>query len=126
MIKGFRVKAPYCKHRIYIDGKRLSFRKSLKYIRIGYTGFEWGYGGAGPQQLAFAILLELTNEKIARTLLLEFTQRFVSKLPPKQNFSIPIEKAIRVIDECLQAEDLPDEYTTQIRVDLKKAGRTIH
>lgn len=117
---------PDYKHRVYVDGKRLSYKKTLKYIRIGYTGFEWGYGGAGPQQLAFAMLLELTNEKIARTLLVEFTNRFVSKLPRDKNFSVPKEEVLKIIEECSHADELPDEYTTRVRIDLPEKDKIVH
>lgn len=30
----------------------------LEHVRHSPTGFEWGYGGSGPAQLAFAILLD--------------------------------------------------------------------
>ena len=95
-IKGIRNEAIRQRTRVYINGKQLSLKKSLEYVRIGYSGFEWGYGGAGPQQLSFAILLELTNEYIAHALCGSFAEEFVAKLP-KGNFEIPIEAAMRAI-----------------------------
>ena|SRR5579872_5629706 len=98
-LKGIRSDKPwpFNKHRVYINGKQLSWKRSFKYLQKSISGFEWGYGGAGPQQLAFAILLALTTEDIARKLYYSFTEDFVSKLPTTQNFSVTqelVEKAI--------------------------------
>lgn len=42
-------------------------------------GFEWGYGGSGPSQLALAILLDFTrNKKIALRFYQDFKWRFVA------------------------------------------------
>ncbi len=41
----------------------LSLARSLKVINHSPTGFEWGYGGSGPAQLALAILLDYTGDK---------------------------------------------------------------
>ena len=36
---------------------------SLKLVNHSPTGFEWGYYGSGPAQLALAILLDFTGDK---------------------------------------------------------------
>lgn len=41
---------------VTVDGKPLKYRFDL--ARHSPTGFEWGYGGSGPAQLALAILAE--------------------------------------------------------------------
>ena len=99
-LKGIRSDKPWPhnKNRVYINGKQLSWKRSFKYLQKSISGFEWGYGGTGPQQLAFAILLELTTEDIARKLYYSFTEEFISKLPTTQNFSVSqelVEKAIK-------------------------------
>lgn len=43
--------------------RRLSPDPSLKLRNHSPTGFEWGYGGSGPSQLALAILLKVTGDK---------------------------------------------------------------
>jgi hypothetical protein len=55
---------------VTVDGKPLSLRLDL---RNHSPGFEWGYGGRRPAQLALAILADhLGNDPVA----LEFYQRF--------------------------------------------------
>jgi len=42
-------------------------------------GFEWGYSGSGPSQLALALLLDATGDKeLALTYYQEFKQHFVA------------------------------------------------
>lgn len=45
------------------QGYPLSVKPSLKLWNHSPTGFEWGYGGSGPAQLALALLLDATGEK---------------------------------------------------------------
>jgi len=42
-------------------------------------GFQWGYGGSGPAQLALAILLDLTGEpELSMSLHQEFKRHFIA------------------------------------------------
>lgn len=43
---------------VYKDGKILDPSRSLKVWNHSPDGFEWGYSGSGPAQLALALLLE--------------------------------------------------------------------
>jgi hypothetical protein len=48
------------------------------------TGFEWGYGGSGPAQLALALLADhLGNTERALTLYQAFKFAVVTKLPKR-------------------------------------------
>ncbi len=65
---------------VTVDGRRLNPRRDL--WNHSPTGFEWGYGGSGPAQLALAILADhCGNDEQA----LNFYQRFkwavVAELP---------------------------------------------
>ena len=46
---------------VYLNGEFLSPKRSLKVRNHSPDGFNWGYGGSGPAQLALAICLELFN-----------------------------------------------------------------
>lgn len=55
---------------------------SLALANHSPTGFEWGYGGSGPAQLALALLLHyLPVPKVALALYMRFKDEFVSKWP---------------------------------------------
>ncbi|OZC01498.1 hypothetical protein BSZ36_17310 [Rubricoccus marinus] len=45
------------------------------------TGFEWGYGGSGPADLARSILLALLDEPTADALYQRFKQDVVTTVP---------------------------------------------
>lgn len=44
-------------------------------------GFEWGYEGSGPADLAFNVLLRFTHREEAYTLHQEFKRRFLAQAP---------------------------------------------
>lgn len=48
------------------------------------TGFEWGYGGSGPAQLALAILVDLVGEEVALPLYQDFKFHFIANLPREE------------------------------------------
>lgn len=71
--------------RIYDEhGKEwpLPIEPSLKLANHSPAGFEWGYGGSGPAQLALAILLDYTGDKdLARRLHQDFKRDMIALLP---------------------------------------------
>lgn len=61
------------------DGSLLELSPSLALIRHSPTGFEWGYLGSGPAQLALALLLDyLGNARDAVRWHQAFKHDFVS------------------------------------------------
>ena len=64
---------------VTVDGKPLPPRFDLK--RISATGFEWTYEGAGPAQLALALLADhLGDDAKALSLYEPFMRRVVAEL----------------------------------------------
>jgi hypothetical protein len=64
---------------VTVDGKPLPPRYDLK--RLSATGFEWTYEGAGPAQLALALLADhLADDKKALALYEPFMRRVVAEL----------------------------------------------
>jgi len=62
------------------DGKPLPLGPSLKLWNHSPTGFNWGYGGSGPAQLALAILLDVTKDPEVSIILHQpFKWDFVAK-----------------------------------------------
>ena len=60
---------------------RLTPDRSLEVVNHSPTGFEWGYSGSGPAQLALALLLDYyDDEDIARRYYMEFKTEVVSTL----------------------------------------------
>jgi hypothetical protein len=62
------------------NARALSLRLDL--FNHSPTGFEWGYGGSGPAQLALAILADLTGDgALAVRLHQKFKWRQIARLP---------------------------------------------
>jgi hypothetical protein len=45
------------------NGKLLSPKPSQKLVNHSPDGFNWGYGGSGPAQLALALLLDVSGDR---------------------------------------------------------------
>ena len=73
---------------VTVDGKVLSPARSQRVWNHSPDGFNWGYAGSGPAQLALALLLEagLDNESASR-LHQHFKFDMVQYLP-QQDFSL--------------------------------------
>jgi len=70
--------------RVVIDdkGRTRPLPKQLKLFNHSPTGFEWGYGGSGPAQLALAILVHALGDKDrALRLHQKFKWAVVARLP---------------------------------------------
>ena len=65
---------------VTVDGRPLDPRLDL--CSHSPTGFEWGYGGSGPAQLALALLADHTGDaEEAVTLHQDFKRLVVARLP---------------------------------------------
>jgi len=72
---------------IWLDGKYLKPERSQKVRNHSPDGFNWGYGGSGPAQLALAIALELTGKSESYQ---DFKWCIIAKLP-QTDFEIEFE-----------------------------------
>jgi len=64
---------------VTVDGEPLDFRYDL--LSASRSGFEWGYGGSGPAQLAVVLLAHAFDGEIACDHYQRFKRDVVSKLP---------------------------------------------
>ena len=63
------------------DQEQLTPERSLELVNHSPSGFEWGYGGSGPAQLALALLLDYTDdEEVALAEYMDFKTEVVSQL----------------------------------------------
>lgn len=74
--------------------------RSQKVKNHSPNGFNWGYAGSGPAQLALAILLEVTNdEAIALRYYQDFKFQVIAAIPSQEtNWEIKVNKIITWID----------------------------
>ena len=50
-------------------------------VKHSPDGFEWGYGGSGPADLALNIMLHFTTMEVAEKIYQEFKWKFIAGLP---------------------------------------------
>lgn len=62
-----------------VDGQLVTVGDSLAYVKHSPDGFEMGYSGAGPAQLAFAILLHARGHEFALEHYQAFKEDFVAQ-----------------------------------------------
>lgn len=62
-----------------VDRKPLDLRLDL--MNHSQTGFEWGYGGSGPSQLALALCADVVGDHRARAVYQHFKWQHVCKWP---------------------------------------------
>lgn len=75
---------------VYIDGKKLEPSRSQQIFNHSPDGFQWGYLGSGPSQLALAILLEFTPEKEALKFYQIFKRLHVSVWTFNKDFEVTL------------------------------------
>ncbi len=84
---------------VTVNGRPLNPRLDL--CNHSPTGFEWGYGGSGPAQLALAILADrLGDDRQALNLYQRFKWAVIAELPRKGGWTLTsrdIDKAIEAI-----------------------------
>ncbi len=67
--------------RVWLDGHELKAGPSQKIWNHSPDGFNWGYGGSGPAQLALAVCFKLTRDRdITVTLHQAFKRDVVTRL----------------------------------------------
>jgi len=64
---------------VTVDGTPLDYRFDL--LSASPSGFEWGYGGSGPAQLAIAILAHAYGDEFAKSNYQRLKDRIISELP---------------------------------------------
>lgn len=76
--------------RVWLNGKELLPAKSQKVHNHSPDGFNWGYGGSGPAQLALAICLELWGKRTEFDYQY-FKWKYIGSLPQQQNFDVEMD-----------------------------------
>ena len=72
---------------VKLNGQPFDPARSQRVRNHSPSGFEWGYGGSGPAQLALAILLEEVDEESALNLYQGFSRDTRKNAPQNSNNS---------------------------------------
>lgn len=78
MVTKHTLKGQIATRQVWLDGHELDPKPSQKMINHSPDGFNWGYGGSGPAQLALAIILELNSKCDGYQ---QFKWDFIAELP---------------------------------------------
>ena len=70
---------------VYLDGKFLDPRPSQAHRNHSPDGYNWGYSGSGPAQLALAIMLKITGKSDGYQ---DFKFAVISSIPMGADFEI--------------------------------------
>jgi len=79
------LKGEYPSRRVWLDGEELDPAPSQAVMNHSPDGFNWGYGGSGPSQLALAVILRLFGNHRAYH---DFKEKVIALLPQGKNFNI--------------------------------------
>lgn len=89
-----KLKGNWATREIWLNGRKLNPSKSQKVSNHSPDGFNWGYGGSGPAQLALAICIELygmpKKHGVRNFDYQEFKFKHIATLP-QSDFDIEIE-----------------------------------
>jgi len=75
------LRGEYRSRQVWVNGQKLSPGPSQKIWNHSPDGFNWGYGGSGPAQLALAILLEFYDSNYAVRRHQDFKWKYIANLP---------------------------------------------
>ena len=89
IFEGYAQTKPFSREVLIIEENRnttiLRPERSQRVKNHSPDGFNWGYGGSGPAQLALAILLEVTSDpEIALRYYHDFEQQVIAAIRPKK------------------------------------------
>jgi hypothetical protein len=90
---------------VIVDGRPLDPRLDL--YNHSPTGFEWGYCGSGPAQLALAILADhFSNDEQALNVYQRFKWEVITKLP-KRRWVMTGDEIEEVLQTLLKPDEMP-------------------
>lgn len=83
--------------RVWLDGREIAPDRSLKVQNHSPDGFNVGYGGSGPAQLALALLLEVADEETARKYYQKYKWEQVAYWSSNTDYVTDIEGWLRAV-----------------------------
>lgn len=112
---GWKVKAIYegqrigenaaggCRVRVMFDGRNDPLKLRLDLRNHSPTGFNWGYAGSGPAQLALAILADFTgSDDLAQVIYQDFKFAIIATLNGDLNWSFTGEQLSEIVADILE------------------------
>ena len=86
---------------VFIGGERLHHFHSQRISNHSPDGYNWGYCGSGPAQLALAILQKVAGDNFARQNYQKFKFDVIAGLPQGQDFHLDMKLVEKWIKDNL-------------------------
>jgi hypothetical protein len=83
-------------------GRHHELRLRLDLRNHSPTGFEWGYGGSGPAQLALAVCAEAVGDERAMRVYMSFKDQVVARLP-RPSWDLTVASVVAAV-EAIEAQ----------------------
>jgi len=90
------IRGRWATRQVWVGEKELRPEQSLQVGDQRASGFGWGYIGSGPEQLALALLVELTDAETARRCYQEVMWQLIATLP-QTDFTVDVQVIADVI-----------------------------
>jgi hypothetical protein len=88
LVRQKKITGRFATRSVHIGGNYLAATESLRLKSHSPDGFNWGYSGSGPAQLALAILLYFFPENFCLNNYQEFKSDIIAGLPMGKDFEI--------------------------------------
>lgn len=98
---GRRDKKRNCVVHVIEDGDSRLLPPRLDIENKSPTGFEWGYAGSGPAQLAIAILADAMGDAIARKFYQKFKFKVIAHLPRTEPWQLTEMQVFEVVGRLM-------------------------
>lgn len=90
---------------VFFDDRWINPEKSMSVRDHSLDGFNWGYTGSGPGQLALGILLEFMPPSLALKYYQIFHHQYVARLPFLEDFVLKYSDIQSFIESCLRSAE---------------------
>lgn len=88
LVRQKKITGKFQTREVFIGGKKLWPSESMRIRQHSSDGFNWGYNGSGPAQLALALMLYFFPEIFAMNNYQEFKADVIATLPLGKDFEI--------------------------------------
>jgi len=99
-----KIRGIFASREVYIGDRELLPGPSRRLCNHSPDGFNWGYGGSGPAQLALALLLEVTTPEEALQRYQDFKWDVIARLP-STDFEMLLEEVQAWLGKNQQSEE---------------------
>lgn len=96
-----KLKGDWATRRVWLNGRELNPGPSQKIWNHSPDGFNWGYGGSGPAQLALAICLKLYGDSYGYQ---QFKWDYIATLP-QSDFQLELDVPDKLVRPEIKKEE---------------------